>query len=101
MRAEDNSYILTCTKRSQQEQDADFAIGRTAPGVIITWTTCSRHLTGDAWDFVIEVNGKPDWHMNYKDKWDRAIAIGKSLGLTQVVNHAGKVMEYGHLQRMT
>ena len=50
-------------------------------------------------NFVITVNGKPDWGMVQKDSWVRAVEIGRELGLTQVINKDGKVLEYAHLQR--
>lgn len=98
MKAFGIDFIITCTRRSQTEQQELYAQGRTAPGPIVTWTLNSKHLTGDAFDFVIMVTGKPDWRMNRKDLWDRAVEIGKSLGLSQVVGKDGKVKEFAHLQ---
>jgi len=91
-------YILTCTERTLEEQEALYAQGRTAPGHIVTWTLKSKHLTGEAFDFVIMFNGKPDWMLAHKDLWDRAVEIGKSLGLTQVIGNNGAVLEFAHLQ---
>ncbi|MCX5727095.1 MAG: M15 family metallopeptidase [Candidatus Saganbacteria bacterium] len=91
-------FILTCTRRSQTEQNALYLQGRGLPGKIVTWTLNSKHLTGDAFDFCIMNNGKCDWGMQLKDQWDKAIEIGKSIGLSQVVNSKGKVMEFAHLQ---
>ena len=45
--------------RSQAEQDALYAKGRTAPGVIVTKTRNSRHIGGGAIDLWPLVNGKP------------------------------------------
>jgi predicted amidohydrolase len=107
MKQANDDHILTCTRRSQAEQNALWAEGRAFengqwvivdPHAVRTWTLNSRHLTGDAFDFCIMVNGKPDWAMAHKDLWDKAIEIGKSVGLSQVVNHNGKVMEFAHLQ---
>lgn len=92
-------HIITCTRRTQAEQEALWAVGRTTPGKIITWTLTSKHLTGDAFDFVVLWNGKPDWNMVQKQWWQTAVAIGKGLGLQQAVNKEGKVLEYAHLQR--
>ena len=50
-------------------------------------------------NFVIMFAGKPDWGMVQKDSWVRAVEIGRELGLTQVINKDGKVLEYAHLQR--
>ena len=91
-------YILTCTKRTQEEQNALYAQGRTTPGPKVTWTLNSKHLTGEAFDFVVMLNGKPDWKMVGKDQWNKAVEIGKDLGLTQVIGKDGKVKEFAHLQ---
>ena len=91
-------YILTCTRRSQAEQEALYEQGRSKPGPIVTWTLKSKHLTGEAFDFVIMVNGKPDWNMDHKDQWDKAVEIGKSLGFSQVLDNHGRVLEFAHLQ---
>ena len=99
MESEKINYIITCTRRTEKEQAALYAQGRTKPGPIVTWTMYSKHLTGDAFDFVIMVNGKPDWAMHHKELWAKAIDIGKMLGLRQVINHDGGIMEYAHLQR--
>jgi peptidoglycan LD-endopeptidase CwlK len=98
MLAEKIDYIITCTKRTEAEQESLYAQGRTTPGNIVTWTLNSKHLTGDAFDFVIMFNGKPDWSMQHKDLWNKAVEIGKSLGLTQVIGKDGKVKEFAHLQ---
>ena len=92
-------YLITCTGRTQLEQEELYAQGRTKPGKIVTWTLNSKHLTGDAFDFVIMFAGKPDWKMVQKDMWTKAVEFGKELGLTQVIGKNGKVMEYAHLQR--
>lgn len=91
-------YLITCTRRTQAEQEALYAQGRTKPGKKVTWTLKSRHLEGNAFDFVIMVNGKPDWAMVHKDQWDKAVEIGKSLGMSQVIGNDGKVKEFAHLQ---
>jgi peptidoglycan LD-endopeptidase CwlK len=46
--------FLTCTYRSQKEQDALYAQGRTVPGKIITWTKKSVHTQRRAWDVAIK-----------------------------------------------
>jgi|WetSurMetagenome_2_1015567.scaffolds.fasta_scaffold193237_2 peptidoglycan LD-endopeptidase CwlK len=45
--------FLTCTYRSQKEQDALYAQGRTVPGKIVTWTKKSVHTQRRAWDVAI------------------------------------------------
>jgi peptidoglycan L-alanyl-D-glutamate endopeptidase CwlK len=98
MKALDIDYILTCTLRTQAEQNVLYQQGRTAPGPIVTWTLHSQHLVGKAFDFCIMNNGKCDWQMNLKDQWNKAVEIGNSLGMTQVVNSEGKILEFAHLQ---
>ena len=73
-------YIVTCTYRSQAEQDRLYAQGRTAPGKIVTWTRRSRHTSRKAFDICIMVNGKPDWCIDNPD-WTRAGEIAESVGL--------------------
>ena len=38
--------IITCTLRTQSEQQALYNQGRTLPGPIVTWTLHSQHLFG-------------------------------------------------------
>lgn len=101
-------FILTCTLRLKSEQIELYKKGRKLengvwfvvnPKECVTWTLESKHLTGDAFDFVIMVSGKPDWAMKRKDLWNKAVEIGKELGLKQAVNSKGKVLEFAHLQR--
>lgn len=98
MRLEGIDYLITCTLRTQEEQNALWEQGRTKSGRIVTWTKTSKHLKGEAFDFVIMFQGKPDWKMIHKDLWDTAIGFGKALGLSQVIGKNGKVKEYSHLQ---
>lgn len=61
--------LVTCTWRSQTEQTALYAQGRTAPGKIVTWTRKSRHTEtlpdgtpdASAVDVVPLRNGKAVW----------------------------------------
>lgn len=98
MKSNNIDYILTCTRRTKANQEALYSQGRTKPGKIVTWTLNSKHLTGDAFDFVILNCGKCDWSMVLKDQWDTAIEVGKNLGLSQVVDSKGRIKEYAHLQ---
>ena len=75
-------FITTCTRRSQAEQNALYAQGRTTPGQIVTWTLKSKHITGKAFDICIMVNGKPDWSMHKADLWKQACSIGVACGLS-------------------
>jgi len=107
MRLSGIDYLITCTKRTQEEQLALWKLGRafkdgkwvtTNREAQRTWTLDSNHKYGKAFDFVILVNGKPDWRMDYKDMWNTAVEFGKALGLSQVIGRNGKVKEYAHLQ---
>jgi peptidoglycan L-alanyl-D-glutamate endopeptidase CwlK len=98
MQSNDIDYILTSTRRTEDEQKELYAQGRTKQGKIITWTLNSKHLTGEAFDFCIMNNGKCDWSMQLKEQWETAVELGKSLGLSQVVDSKGRIKEYAHLQ---
>lgn len=80
MEAAGIDFIVTCTARTQAEQDALYAQGRTLPGRKVTWTRRSRHTGGRAFDIVIMENGKPDWDVSNR-KWEEAGLIGQSVGL--------------------
>jgi peptidoglycan L-alanyl-D-glutamate endopeptidase CwlK len=51
--------------RTQAEQNALYAQGRTKPGKIVTWTKASKHIGGRAIDFAALVNGKVNWNTRY------------------------------------
>lgn len=83
--------FITQTYRPSDEQDADYAKGRTKPGNIITnarggqsphnCTDISGKPASKAFDFAIQnEDGTLDW--NPADpEWVTAISIGESLGL--------------------
>ena len=85
------SVFLTQTWRSDAEQDADYAQGRTRPGEIITDArggesphNCvlpAGRPGARAFDFAIRVpGGSLDWDAS-DARWRRAIQEGESLGL--------------------
>jgi len=78
MKAKNIPYIVTCTYRSQQEQDALYEQGRTKPGQIVTWTRKSRHTDREAFDIAILKNGKISWNV---DDYLEAGKIGRAVGL--------------------
>lgn len=78
MKAEGIDYILTCTVRTQQEQDDLWEIGRSKPGVMVTWTRKSKHITGEAFDIAVKKYGKISWD---KDDYIRPAEIGREVGL--------------------
>lgn len=71
-RGENLNVLITCTRRSVEEQEALYAIGRTKPGRIVTWKKpgTSMHERGLALDFVPLVLGKPMWKRDPKDPHD-------------------------------
>lgn len=81
MDVEGIDFLITCTRRTQAEQDKLYAQGRTAPGRIVTWTRNSKHIHGKAFDFVIMEYGKPDWCIE-NPKWNLAGMLGEDVGLT-------------------
>ncbi|HOL44628.1 MAG TPA: M15 family metallopeptidase [Methanothrix sp.] len=80
-------FMLTCTLRTQAEQDTLYAQGRTRPGPIVTWTRKSKHIEGRAFDIAILQDGKPVWDVkvdvnaDHIPDYDQAGAIGESVGL--------------------
>ncbi len=81
-------FIVTCTYRSQAEQNDLFAQGRTKPGPIVTWTTLSKHTDRIAFDICINRDGAACWDVKVdvnKDgipDYEEAGKIGESVGLT-------------------
>jgi peptidoglycan L-alanyl-D-glutamate endopeptidase CwlK len=79
--------ILTCTHRSNEEQDKLYAQGRSEPGPRVTNAKAgqSKHnlVPAQAFDIAIMVNGKLDWNTNGL-AWRKAAEIGKRLGLHQL-----------------
>ena len=78
MDADGIDFIITCTYRSQEEQDKLWAQGRTEQGRVVTWTKNSRHTKRDAFDIAIMKNGKITW--DAKD-YQQAGVIGEACGL--------------------
>lgn len=80
-------FIVTCTIRTQSDQDELWAIGRTKPGRKVTWTRKSNHIKGTAFDICIMINGKPMWNPQLDEDKDgipeytEAGLIGESVGL--------------------
>ena len=80
-------FMFTCTYRSQEEQNALYAQGRTKPGRKVTWVKVSRHTGRTAFDIAILKDGKPTWDgkvsVNANDIPDYVEAgqIGESVGL--------------------
>lgn len=90
--------LVYCTYRSNEEQDALYAQGRTAPGRIVTYARPgkSAHNYGLALDFVPMVGGKPDWSGKHPH-WEACILIAESHGL-ESASRWKKFKEKPHLQ---
>jgi peptidoglycan L-alanyl-D-glutamate endopeptidase CwlK len=75
--------VITFGNRTNEQQAALYAQGRTAPGPIVTNAPpgSSWHNFGLAFDVAVLVNGKPTWPTN-EALWQKIGAIGKARGLT-------------------
>jgi len=76
--AEGLTFKVIQGRRTQAEQDALYAKGRTKPGPKVTWTRNSRHLTGRAIDIALFSGKNVVWESKH---YDRAGEIGEELGL--------------------
>lgn len=80
-------FVLTCTRRTQEQQDALYEHGRTKPGPVVTWTRRSRHIAGTAFDIAIVRDGKATWDIkvnvnnNEIPDYEEAGKIGERCGL--------------------
>lgn len=102
------TVFIDCTFRSGDEQNADYAIGRTQPGRIVTnaqagqsahnCTTANGRPAARAFDFAVrKSDGSCDW--NPEDNiWQIAIAIGKSLGLVSGDDWHGHLLDAPHFE---
>lgn len=82
-------FMITCTYRSQEEQDELYSQGRTKPGKIVTWTKSSKHTERKAFDVaVLNENNQPTWNLKAdvdKDSvpdYEELGRIGEHFGLT-------------------
>jgi peptidoglycan L-alanyl-D-glutamate endopeptidase CwlK len=76
--AEGLTFKVIQGRRTQAEQDALYAKGRTKPGPKVTWTRNSRHLTGRAIDLALFQGKNVVWESKH---YTRAGEIGEELGL--------------------
>lgn len=76
--AEGLTFKVTSGARTQAQQDALYAKGRTHPGRKVTWTRRSRHIGGNAIDITLFSGKNPVWESKH---YDTAGRIGKELGL--------------------
>jgi len=109
--AEGLDIIITCTYRSNEEQAALYAEGRTDPGKIKTWAKPgqSKHnLTApdgspaaEAFDFVPMRNGKCVWGLaaaEDRELWSRCVAIARELGLRCGADWPVRKRDWPHLE---
>lgn len=102
------NVLITCTRRTNEEQDGLYAIGRTVPGDGIsearpmgrTVTNAQRgqsaHNYGKAIDFVPLVFGKPVWRYPSAE-YDKAIDLAEARGMESLRRNT-KFKEAAHLQ---
>lgn len=84
-------------RRTQAEQDAKYAQGRTTPGPIVTWTKKSKHVQGKAFDICF--NDKDPFREKVKNyNWTPIGTIGQSIGLKWGVIQNGKRRDFGHFE---
>jgi peptidoglycan L-alanyl-D-glutamate endopeptidase CwlK len=75
-------FIVTHGFRTQEEQAALYAQGRTTPGKIVTWTMNSRHLSGHAVDLCIVIGGKAIWDPEmYRHLADHILGAAARIGI--------------------
>jgi peptidoglycan L-alanyl-D-glutamate endopeptidase CwlK len=75
--AEGTPARVTSGRRTQAEQDALYARGRTAPGPVVTWTRRSRHVEGRAVDIVWRTPEGVTWD----GPWERWGVLAEAAGL--------------------
>ena len=97
--------LITCTYRSNEEQAAAYAQGRTAPGPIVTNAkpgqskhnaTIGGKPAAQAFDFVPLEHGKAQWSADCP-QWRKAADIGKKNGL-EWAGDWPRFREFPHLQ---
>lgn len=95
--------LVTCTRRTMDEQAALYAKGRTAPGSIVTNAKPgeSAHNYGLAVDVVPLVSGKPEWVFNAmhpSHTWETVGRLGKAAGLQWLGDPNSPFIEGCHFQ---
>jgi peptidoglycan L-alanyl-D-glutamate endopeptidase CwlK len=111
--------LIYCTLRDGEAQEAEYARGRTTPGLRVTWARAgeSLHQYGLAFDFVPLRHGKPVWGTGGNgldddqaddltdddltddlELWMRCGAIGELVGLAWAGRWAPPKREFPHMQ---
>jgi peptidoglycan L-alanyl-D-glutamate endopeptidase CwlK len=90
--------LVTCTSRTNAEQTALYAQGRTKPGQIVTNAKAgqSAHNYGLALDFVPMINGKIEWNAKHPH-WQLIGEIAESVGF-EWAGRWTKFREFPHIQ---
>jgi peptidoglycan L-alanyl-D-glutamate endopeptidase CwlK len=95
-------FLVTSTYRSNEEQAALYAQGRTKPGAIVTNARPgdSYHNWRCAFDVVPLRNGKPVWGTSGPDGdlWRKIGEMGEAVGLEWAGRWTGKLREMAHFQ---
>jgi peptidoglycan L-alanyl-D-glutamate endopeptidase CwlK len=99
--------LITCTYRSDAEQNMLYAQGRTTPGAIVTrarggksahnFVDSEGRPAAKAFDVVPLVNGKPIWDGKHP-AWQTLGKIGMDLGLNWYGASGSKFHELPHFQ---
>lgn len=108
-KAEGIDFLLICTYRSNLEQDALYAQGRTRPGKKVTNArggqsahnyTINNKPASKAFDVVLIRNGKCVWGTKDHDLflWQRLGIIGTELGLKWYGSPGSKFVEFPHFE---
>jgi peptidoglycan L-alanyl-D-glutamate endopeptidase CwlK len=95
------SIQVTEGVRTWEQQDIDYAQGRTTAGKIITHAPggFSWHQYGLAVDLVPEdiTPGQPDWNLDHP-AWARMVSVAESLGLVSGAEWHGEDLDTPHVQ---
>jgi peptidoglycan L-alanyl-D-glutamate endopeptidase CwlK len=93
--------LVTCTLRTNADQDRLYQQGRTNPGSIVTYARAgqSYHNYGLALDFVPLVEGKPTWKTSGRDLelWTLAGELAEEHGF-EWAGRWTRFREYPHIQ---
>lgn len=101
--------LVTCTYRSDAEQERAYAQGRTAPGLIITHARPGESAHNRTWlgkpsslalDVVPLVNGKPYWSLDGAGwkLWQQVGSLGEMQGLEWGGRWPKSSVDYPHFQ---
>lgn len=85
--------------RTQAEQNALYAQGRTKPGQVVTWTKNSKHIGGGAIDFAALVGGRINWQEKYYPPIAAAFKKAASeAGIGIAWGGDWKTKDWGHIE---